>query len=250
MTLSSPRTNALPASASAYTGAVPFASQQQQQQLRGSHPNNNNMGSAIILTPSQQQIQQGRASPLFSCGSSNVASNNPGSPLDFAPKNTTSVLGEGSRPRRFLLSCGRGGRRYRHQRRQNGVATAAARKARPLPRSDADGSTPRRSSIGSLRQRRRGKQRRSDNSRHAFGQRGDAGGGAVADSTLLQQANAENKSAVLPSPPPPPSQLQQQQQAEPKATPDKRRRATRSRSLLRGRNVAKREPRERSKKGQ
>ena len=250
MTLSSPRTNALPASASAYTGAVPFASQQQQQQLRGSHPNNNNMGSAIILTPSQQQIQQGRASPLFSCGSSNVASNNPGSPLDFAPKNTTSVLGEGSRPRRFLLSCSRGGRRYRHQRRQNGVATAAARKARPLPRSDADGSTPRRSSIGSLRQRRRGKQRRSDNSRHAFGQRGDAGGGAVADSTLLQQANAENKSAVLPSPPPPPSQLQQQQQAEPKATPDKRRRATRSRSLLRGRNVAKREPRERSKKGQ
>ncbi|KPA76586.1 putative protein kinase [Leptomonas pyrrhocoris] len=277
MTLNSPRTGATPASASAYAGSVLQGARfvMPSSGGGGGSSKHNNISNGVMLTPAQQPQMQAPGSPAFSSGG-NMAPNNPASPLVYTTKDTTPVLGEGSRPRRhFLARRRRGGRRSSQERRQN---LAAAQVHQGL----TEGPAPRRSSIGSLRQRRRGNGRQV-NQHGAFGRQGDGGGGGDGGgrsnnnnnntSGVFQQTNSEGKSAVLPSPPPPldtaptPSvRAEGQRNTAQRASPDsfsatassgqaqsmkrgERQGVTRSRSSLRGRNAAKQAPRERSKRG-
>ncbi|KPI85442.1 putative protein kinase [Leptomonas seymouri] len=242
MALSSPRAGGtMSAPVSAYAGAAP------QSSRFAMHSNNNSVNSGMMLMSSQQTHQQQQRAQQMQ---------GPASPLDYAVEDTTPVLGEGSRPqRRFLLRRGRGGRRCDQERRQR---TAAAQ----VHNGEAEEPRPRRSSIGSLRQRRRRHGRQANHS-----------------SGISQQMNSENKSAVLPSPPPASAQvLPQAEQPKPQAvhageqhkaaqketlnkssaaSPNrkkpsvmagKRSRVAQSRSFLRGKSAAKRELRRGSKK--
>jgi hypothetical protein len=261
-TLSSPRANNLPSSAptSAYTGVVPPMSQ-----------------------PPPQQRLQGSGSPTYS-GGGTMTSGNPASPPDYAlSRNTAPVLGKGSRPRRSLWRRGRGGCRSSELGWRQSVVIAARVDHRANCSGDSGSAgggvaVPRRSSIGSFRQRRRshsaqGNQRSEFVRKRATGRR----------SAVAFPASADHKSAAPPTPAPAPplpsSQAPPLAESPPTQTPrreeeqhqaglkrisakksavfsagqqqgrkaGKRQRVTRTRSTHGGKGAAKREPRRQSK---